>query len=1687
MRKVFTFLFALCMTVFANAQKTVADFGWNEGDDVTADLGVKAADSGENDGEPKDGTCTGASWIGFDYTQSTKKNDQDYPKYEYLSYDYHTWGIYGISNWDVYQTVENVPAGVYTLTVEGLYRGGQLAAVINQFEAGNPIKNTKLYVKVGEDVYEVYFKDICEGRFAGQDDGSGNIVGLYTAADGAWGSDTKTGDWFYPVSHGGFSASIDYKGAYPDEEGFLGSFSHYHNAVQFVVPEDGTTIQIGAKHEKNISEDSSAWDHWRIFFDYEYDDDGKLKVAEAKFYDALEAIRTWQEDKASDYPAFSTMLNDAIMEVENDVTPDVDSYNNAIKKLDQIEETFKTALITINSMNYLIGVTESLIESRLNEENPRYADCNVTELERALDEAKTAIGADTDIIESLDDYILAANALYKARVDYVMSSPSKPGKDGDTMWKDISGVVACSGLVNEQYTPFYNAEGQYVYPKEIEESWFLYHPNDNCNTEILTGYINDRIKAEDYPQFVGMNLPLLADEAHYSFDVTDVNRWIYDGTSFTGAITSAVTSLQWLKGYSAYYTGNTAQPLPGELLFYQTIPYLPEGYYSVEGRMINSKGYSVTSDAEPINQFIFIKGVADDGTVGEESKVNNPDETNWGSYTREDWTIVESDMIYLHEGENLVIGYSQNCQGGDGGVILKAFGTDVDFKGLTAAAKEKTVANFEAKKGNFKMNADESNVQALLDQVVPESVEDDPGMKAAKAILAEADLYINEAAAYTPTAIDTYSELIETYTSENEKTILNAAKTFAQGEIDKPTATYKDGQVLDAQAKAYATYIKVFDQAEKLGGTEINGILSAQVADLATYCSDEQTLIDYAVELGAPIKKAIFAQLGTDEATEENPVDVTVVVNNPSLTDSPSNGWTCDNDTPERDSYARHSARKWQANADINVHQEIQYLPAGKYKVTVRAAYRDAADNNVAYENFFTTAGGDYENWASTAEFYAKTGKEVAVKVKSVVDPSGAWDAPSYTKWYNMNGKEDEYTEAEGFIKNSWEGSILPVYEDEIKDPSDPDLPTYEVNIDNPEVDGSGTAVPNCFDTEIEGKFYLGSTHGFDLRVAKDDVAFNNEINIDLKKGENLVFGLRRGEQISGDCLYWDEFRLYYCGPLDETTPEPNPSVNYITDENSYNFNKGTFGNWTMSPWNNNGGKATAAVVEPGYNKSAYALALTNTEANTEFYQGQFSYNLDETHHLLVGKSYRLQFYAKATEGTTGELQMSAEAPYEWGKTKFSFTFNNELTTDWKLYTADFTIPAEAEGLICEDLTVVNFNFGHLVGTAHIDRVIVCEASAEINPDGNLIADDESFAFNGGTTGNWKMQGWNNKGTATAVENGYNGSAYCMELAPNGTANQNYEAQVPNSSVATMERGKFYHISFMAKAETEGTEVEFGAQLSPWAAGNKEFQGNIATLTTDWAEYTFDLDVTSDYPAAGLNCVYFNFGKSASKVYIDHIVILETPAPEVNPENNMIADDASFGFEDGTTGKWNYLGWNNNGTFAVSAPGYGSEGCMALTSNKPEGDPWGAQLLCPLKEPVMRGGEYEITFWAKADIEGDFIAPGIAKAYPEPEWNTADPAELTTEWQKFTYTLVADETNTAEDGNSNFYFNHGKLQGTAYVDRVAVICTKEPVDAIEGVNVDGIRSINRVNLAGQAVGADFKGIVIEGNKKVLRK
>ncbi|MCQ2113004.1 MAG: hypothetical protein MJY95_06660 [Bacteroidaceae bacterium] len=175
------------------------------------------------------------------------------------------------------------------------------------------------------------------------------------------------------------------------------------------------------------------------------------------------------------------------------------------------------------------------------------------------------------------------------------------------------------------------------------------------------------------------------------------------------------------------------------------------------------------------------------------------------------------------------------------------------------------------------------------------------------------------------------------------------------------------------------------------------------------------------------------------------------------------------------------------------------------------------------------------------------------------------------------------------------------------------------------------------------------------------------------------------------------------------------------------------------------------------------------------------------------------------------------------------------------------------------------------------------EPTPQPNVEGNLLS-EESYNFEGGTTGNWAMTYNNNGGnaTATVVEPGYEGSAFAMQLNNTAKADNAYNAQLPINLGGNFV-GK-YELSFYAKASEEGAEIQFGAQHTPWSADNKEWFAPVTTLTTDWQKYTYEVLLGEDFEAqGGVNTLYINFGNVVGTVQLDRIALVPVPEPEPNP------------------------------------------------------------------------------------------------------------------------------------------------------------------------------------------------------------
>ena len=334
-------------------------------------------------------------------------------------------------------------------------------------------------------------------------------------------------------------------------------------------------------------------------------------------------------------------------------------------------------------------------------------------------------------------------------------------------------------------------------------------------------------------------------------------------------------------------------------------------------------------------------------------------------------------------------------------------------------------------------------------------------------------------------------------------------------------------------------------------------------------------------------------------------------------------------------------------------------------------------------------------------------------------------------------------------------------------------------------------------------------------------------------------------------------------GPGPDPQPEDPSSTENMLSGDSYNFEGGTAGEWQV--WGDN--NPTHEVVAPGYNSSAYCLKLTNTTAGTDYYVAQAGLKLASP--LVNGKTYKLKFKAKSSvEG--GSIQFC----YQNSETYDGSGYNTiELTTDWATYTYDVEVTLD-------NIDRILFNFGKVVGTYYIDEIEFGEESSTPDPQpedpsniDNMLSGD-NYDFEGGTAGEWQVWGDNNP-THEVAAPGYNSSAYCLKLTNATAGTDYYVAQAGLKLESPLVNGKTYKLKFKAKSSVAGGSIQFCYQNSETYDGSGY---NTIELTTDWATYTYDVDVTLD----NIDRILFNFGKVVGTYYIDEIEFGEegsTPAP----------------------------------------------------------------------------------------------------------------------------------------------------------------------------------------------------------------
>ena len=169
--------------------------------------------------------------------------------------------------------------------------------------------------------------------------------------------------------------------------------------------------------------------------------------------------------------------------------------------------------------------------------------------------------------------------------------------------------------------------------------------------------------------------------------------------------------------------------------------------------------------------------------------------------------------------------------------------------------------------------------------------------------------------------------------------------------------------------------------------------------------------------------------------------------------------------------------------------------------------------------------------------------------------------------------------------------------------------------------------------------------------------------------------------------------------------------------------------------------------------------------------------------------------------------------------------------------------------------------------------------------------------------------------------------------------------------------------------------------------------------------------------------------------------------------------------------------------------GVGVDGskCAAVYATGAAANEWDAQFFIYAKDHVFKAGEkFQFSMMIKADKEAEADAQAHTTAGNYLHWAIiGGPVKFTTEWAEYKY---EGEVPAEADGMQTIAFNLNKdktLENNYYFDNIT--WKVEGATAIQQVKAGKAEDGARYNLAGQKVGASYKGIVIQNGKKFIQK
>lgn len=1117
MRKIYTLLLALVASMTAFAQNPDPS-KWQKGQNVVADLGMgdvnptEAWTTKSNGGTAGQEGNYGQYWKGvgqkffFDYIDP---NDAMYGDHEKgnTCMGYYGDGRVSGENPDVYQVVK-FPAGYYTIRVQACYRdasGQQTTDCFNAWKKGQSKKNAWAYVETYADeasategaepvrsftkairhIFDIKCSEsLCSWTPNGDDwrnDGSFIMIEKEINDRGKVVEVEKT--YYYPRSIIGAS--------------YYFQKDYYWNEFKVLLEKD-TYVRIGYRKTDYVTEDWLALSEWQVIFNDAYTEEAQVDFAATEYETETAELEQW-EDKfsTSTFDGFDKAFTKAISDKINDdrMTAEMTfSQVEGQELLDFIKDLKQKNLDYEELYQYLGHLSFVLAKSKTLMENTNYP--GKAAFQSAYNNILSKInGCSTADFEETTPYDFCMkyfNELADARGDYL--DTQKADENGA---KDFSAVINHPWFVNDQYEPTQNEDGEWTIK---EETWQNAVGGGDAN-------YSDKLKYTENEE-EKTRTDIASDVSIVLNDENVKNQW-FQRIRYEGKTNGLYMYYDDRGLIGAADTWHASKFTSGSMDVCQNIVGLPSGYYSLKALV---RGWG-----EGNGNFhnIFMENT--DGDVMK-SPMATADDSGWQEVT--------TGIIHVSD-RQLLIGGQSDYQAHYTGFRLLFYGEEPPVENLL----KQEIAEVKTAAEALTFEGDKTTVNALIDKCKePFTIEN---FDEYRGYLDEARKYTNAAVKEYNNlkAIDTYTTITNSYQAPGVAEIIAPAQEAAISLGDGANDTYKDIDPANKLADKYNDYIKVYVEAGSFNDASINATLAEQKTVLAAGVSTIETLEKYMASLNTPMNIDRMKDLGAENATEAAPVDITSMLVNPNFDMHQVDGNWVEILKVNGETWERGYADGWQG-LGINTYdqtmqlsrghcelwnsgtgefyQELVGLPAGKYRISCLAVYRDADITEESVAAF--EANGESHN----AEIYAKTqSSEASEYIKAQASLKG--DADSFTEV--VRGYEIDEETNKPYVTN------VTVLGDEENTEKYGQLVTELEGWTHVTVDAEDRSP---FDKIINGSYYPNSLYGIYQWFVKSPEKVTNTVTIEVKNGETLRLGLRKPSSVTNDCLTFDDFKLEY-------------------------------------------------------------------------------------------------------------------------------------------------------------------------------------------------------------------------------------------------------------------------------------------------------------------------------------------------------------------------------------------------------------------------------------------------------------------------------------------------------------------------------------------------------------------------------